>query len=77
MKKRQNFSSMADHPSSDHSGGYLSDCKLATEQAAPHATDKVRRLHRSKDYPRLISLQETAKKLWELSEKLVGQKFDV
>ncbi|KAJ7346261.1 NAD-P-binding protein [Mycena albidolilacea] len=44
----------------DHSGGYLSDCKLATEQAAPHATDK-----------------ETAKKLWELSEKLVGQKFDV
>ncbi|KAJ7247442.1 NAD-P-binding protein [Mycena haematopus] len=44
----------------DQSGAYLSECKIATEQAAPHATDK-----------------EAAKKLWVLSEKLVGQKFDV
>ncbi|KAJ6449858.1 NAD-P-binding protein [Mycena sanguinolenta] len=44
----------------DDSGAYLSECKIATEQAALHATDK-----------------EAAKKLWELSEKLVGQKFDV
>ncbi|KAJ7230309.1 NAD-P-binding protein, partial [Mycena pura] len=44
----------------DHSGEYLSDCKLAPEQVAPHATDK-----------------EAAKKLWKLSEKLVGQTFDV
>ncbi|KAJ7148693.1 NAD-P-binding protein [Mycena crocata] len=44
----------------DKSGAYLTDCKIATEQAAPHATDK-----------------ETAKKLWALSEQLVGQKFGV
>ncbi|KAJ7148715.1 hypothetical protein C8R43DRAFT_952405 [Mycena crocata] len=40
-------------------GAYLSDCKIATDQAAPHVTDK-----------------ETAKWLWALSEKVVGQKFD-
>ncbi|KAJ7158848.1 NAD-P-binding protein [Mycena filopes] len=43
----------------DKTGAYLSDCKIANEQAAPHATDK-----------------EAAKKLWALSEKLVGQEFD-
>ncbi|KAG6829139.1 hypothetical protein H0H87_012508 [Tephrocybe sp. NHM501043] len=42
----------------DKSGSYLSDCKVANEQAAPYALDK-----------------ENAKKLWALSEEIVGQKF--
>ncbi|KAJ7773092.1 NAD-P-binding protein [Mycena metata] len=43
----------------DKTGSYLTECKIANEQVAPHATDK-----------------EAAKKLWALSEELVGQKFN-
>ncbi|KAG6902068.1 hypothetical protein C0995_004766 [Termitomyces sp. Mi166 len=61
----------------DKSGSYLTDCKVANEQAAPYALDKVIPTTCILEVWHLTPrhLQENAKKLWTISEEIVGQKF--
>ncbi|KAG6825743.1 hypothetical protein H0H92_002605 [Tricholoma furcatifolium] len=56
---------------SGKSGSYLTNLQLANDQVAPYAFDKAFRM----TFNHAPHAQENAKRLWTLSEELVGQKF--
>jgi hypothetical protein len=60
----------------DKPGAYLDDCVVANEKIAPHSSDPVS----TSPYSEMSSLfiateQANAEKLWDLTEKIIGEKF--